>query len=74
VAGYGDAVGLAGLLRGGGSPETTIALNPIRALSAGPDEFRELVVRRFAGGSWARFRLRAGAAELGSTEGVDPGG
>jgi CRP-like cAMP-binding protein len=45
VAGYGDAVGLAGLLRGGGSPETTIALNPIRALSAGPGEFRELVGR-----------------------------
>lgn len=45
VAGYGDAVGLATLLHGGGSPETTIALSPIRALVAGPDEFRELVGR-----------------------------
>jgi CRP-like cAMP-binding protein len=46
VAGYGDPVGLAALLRGGGSPETAIALSPIRALVAGPEEFRELVGRR----------------------------
>ena len=45
VAGYGDAVGLAALLHGGGSPETTIALSPIRALAAGPEEFQELVGR-----------------------------
>jgi len=45
VAGYGDAVGIASLLQGGGSPETTIALTPIRALAAGPDEFRDLVRR-----------------------------
>jgi CRP-like cAMP-binding protein len=45
VAGYGDAIGLASLLQGGGSPEMAIALSPIRALAAGPDEFRELVGR-----------------------------
>jgi len=45
VAGYGDAIGIASMLRGGGSPETTIALTPIRALTAGPDEFRDLVGR-----------------------------
>lgn len=45
VVGYGDAVGIASLLEGGGSPETTIALSPIRALTAGPDHFRELAAR-----------------------------
>src|SRR6202023_1938788 len=45
VLGYGDAVGIASLLHGGGSPDTTIALTPIRALAAGPDQFRELVGR-----------------------------
>jgi CRP-like cAMP-binding protein len=45
VVGRGDAVGLASLLQRRGSPETTIALSPIRALVAGPDEFHELVAR-----------------------------
>ena len=45
VLGYGDAVGLTSLLERRGSPETTIALSPIRALVAGPEEFRELVAR-----------------------------
>lgn len=45
VAGYGDPVGLASMLLGRGSPETTIALGPIRALVAGPGEFHELVAR-----------------------------
>src|SRR4029077_1234613 len=45
VVGYGDAVGLSSLLQRRGSPETTIALSPISALAAGPDEFRELVAR-----------------------------
>src|SRR5260370_15878644 len=45
VAGSGDAVGLASLLHGGGSPDTTIALSTMRALAANPDEFRELVAR-----------------------------
>ena len=45
VAGYGDPVGLTSMLLGCGSSETTIALGPIRALVAGPDEFRELVAR-----------------------------
>ncbi len=63
VAGYGDPVGLASRLRGAGSPETTIALNPIRALTAGPDEFRELVGRpsirqRFLGAVPAARRSR----------------
>ena len=45
VAGYGDAVGLASMLPGGGSPDTTIALSTMRALAASPDQFRELVGR-----------------------------
>lgn len=45
VAGYGDAVGLPSMLSGGGSPDTTIALSTMRALAAGPDQFRELVGR-----------------------------
>ena len=52
----GDAAGLVSLLYGMRSPETTIALSPIRALSAGPAQFRELV-------SAPRLRLRlTGAA------------
>ncbi len=46
VVGYGDAVGIPSLMQGGGSPDTTIALTPMRALVAGPDQFRELVSRR----------------------------
>ena len=45
VVGYGDAVGIAPLLNGGGSPETTIALSAIRALTAGQDQFHELASR-----------------------------
>ncbi len=45
VVGYGDAVGIAPLLNGGGSPETTIALSPIRALTAGQDQFHQLASR-----------------------------
>jgi CRP-like cAMP-binding protein len=45
VVGYGDAVGIAPLLNGGGSPETTIALSAIRALTVGQDQFRELASR-----------------------------
>jgi CRP-like cAMP-binding protein len=43
VAGHGDAIGVAGMLYPVRSPETTIALSTIRALSAGPAEFDELV-------------------------------
>lgn len=45
VVGYGDAVGIEPLLNGEGSPETTIALSAIRALTAGQDQFRELASR-----------------------------
>jgi CRP-like cAMP-binding protein len=45
VVEYGDPVGLASMLLGGGSPDTTIALGAIRALSASPDQFSELVER-----------------------------
>jgi len=45
VAGYGDAVGVAPLLNGGGSTETTIALSAIRALTAGQDQFHQLASR-----------------------------
>lgn len=43
VIGHGDPVGLAGMLYRIKSPETTIALSPIRALVAGPDQFRQLI-------------------------------
>ncbi len=43
VIGHGDAVGLPSMLYRIKSPETTVALSPIRALSAGPEQFRELV-------------------------------
>ena len=42
VVGYGEAVGIAALLEGGASPETTIALSAIHAFTAGQDQFREL--------------------------------
>ncbi len=45
VAGYGDPVGLTSMLRGGGSPDTTIALSTMRALSASREQFRELAGR-----------------------------
>ncbi|HSS94530.1 MAG TPA: hypothetical protein VLR46_11135, partial [Candidatus Dormibacteraeota bacterium] len=45
VAGYGEAIGIASLLKGGGSPETTISLTPMRALTASAEQFRELVAR-----------------------------
>jgi CRP-like cAMP-binding protein len=43
VAGHGDPVGLSGVLYGIRSPETTIALVPILALTAGPGQFHELI-------------------------------
>lgn len=43
VIGHGDPVGLAGMLYHIKSPETTIALSPVRALVAGPDQFRQLI-------------------------------
>jgi CRP-like cAMP-binding protein len=43
VIGHGDPVGLTSMLYRMRSPETTIALSPIRALSAGPEQFRELI-------------------------------
>jgi CRP-like cAMP-binding protein len=43
VIGHGDPVGLASMLYRIKSPETTIALSPIRALVAGPDQFRQLI-------------------------------
>jgi CRP-like cAMP-binding protein len=63
VAGYGDAVGLASMLQGGGSPDTTIALSPMRALAASPAQLRELVGRpvireRLAAAVPARRRRR----------------
>ncbi len=63
VAGYGDPVGLASMLQGGGSPDTTIALSTMRALAADADQFRELVGRpaireRLAAAAPARRRRR----------------
>jgi CRP-like cAMP-binding protein len=58
VAGRGDAVGIAGMLYGIDSPETTIALTPIRALAAEPAQFRELTRHRSI-----RVRLTAAAGD-----------
>jgi CRP-like cAMP-binding protein len=46
VATRGHLVGLPSMLHARPSPETTIALSPIRAFEAGPDQFRRLVARR----------------------------
>jgi CRP-like cAMP-binding protein len=46
VAGHGDAVGVAGMLYGIRSSETTIALRPMRTLTADQDEFRNLTANR----------------------------
>ena len=43
VAARGDVVGGATLLTQLNSPETTIALTPLRAFEAGPQQFRELI-------------------------------
>jgi len=43
VIGPGEAAGIPGMLYSISSPETTIALNPIKALVAGPREFNELI-------------------------------
>jgi CRP-like cAMP-binding protein len=43
VAAHGDLVGLTSMLLGSTSPETTIALSPIRALEADPSQFRKLM-------------------------------
>jgi CRP-like cAMP-binding protein len=45
VMGHGDAIGVASVLYGIRSQETTIALSPIRALVAGPDRARDLAGR-----------------------------
>ena len=58
VIGHGDSVGLASMLYRIKSPETTIALSPIRALSAGPNQFRELIRQ-----ATIRRRLTALAAD-----------
>ena len=58
VIGHGDTVGLTSMLYRIKSPETTTALSPIRALSAGPDQFRGLVRQ-----ATIRRRLTALAAD-----------
>ena len=63
VIGHGDPVGLVGMLYRIKSPETTIALSPIRALVAGPDQFRQLnrqatIRRRFAALAADQMRAR----------------
>jgi len=54
VAARGDAIGGATLLGRANSPETTIALTPIRAFEIGPGQFRELIREQSI-----RRRLRA---------------
>ena len=46
VAGHGDVVGGMTLINQLESPETTIALTPIRAFEAGPEQFRRLIRHR----------------------------
>jgi CRP-like cAMP-binding protein len=46
VAGHGDAVGGITLINQLESPETTVALTPIRAFEAGPEQFRNLIRHR----------------------------
>jgi CRP-like cAMP-binding protein len=46
VAGHGDVVGGITLINQLESPETTIALTPIRAFEAGPEQFRKLIRHR----------------------------
>jgi CRP-like cAMP-binding protein len=58
VAARGDPVGIAAMLYLINSPETTIALNPIRALAAEPAQFRELTRHRSI-----RLRLTAAAGD-----------
>jgi CRP-like cAMP-binding protein len=58
VAGIGDPIGVAGMLYGINSPETTIALSPIRALAAETVQFRELTRHRSI-----RLRLTAAAGD-----------
>jgi CRP-like cAMP-binding protein len=58
VIGHGDTVGLTSMLYRLKSPETTVALSPIRALSAGPEQFRELIRQ-----ATIRRRLTALAAD-----------
>jgi CRP-like cAMP-binding protein len=58
VIGHGDTVGLASMVYRIKSPETTIALSPIRALSAGPEQFRNLIRQ-----ATIRRRLTALAAD-----------
>jgi CRP-like cAMP-binding protein len=45
VAGGGDMVGLTSLLHGGRSPETAIALAPVRAFEADAEAFARMAVR-----------------------------
>lgn len=58
VIGHGDVVGPASMLYRIKSPETTIALTPIRALAAAPDRFRTLLRQ-----ATIRRRLTALAAD-----------
>jgi CRP-like cAMP-binding protein len=58
VVGRGDTVGVAAVLYGVDSPETTIALTPIRAFEAGWAELRQLIRHRAI-----RQRLAASAGE-----------
>ena len=63
VIGHGEAAGVAGMLYSVRSHETTIALSPIRALTAAPAEFAQLVRidpirRRLTAVAGEQLRLR----------------
>jgi CRP-like cAMP-binding protein len=67
VARYGDLVGLESMLGATGSPETTIALSPIRAFSIDRDQFRRLMAHppvraRLSAAASARRRSSAGGS------------
>jgi CRP-like cAMP-binding protein len=57
VAASGDLVGLGSMLKGAVSPETTIALSPIRAFEADARQLRQLMALRPV-----RARLMAAAS------------
>lgn len=58
VATHGDVIGIATMMYGIKSPETTIALTPVRALAAGSAQFRQLIGHRSI-----RLRLTAAAGD-----------
>jgi CRP-like cAMP-binding protein len=78
VAGPGDTVGVAAVLYGVGSPETTIALTAICAFEAGRAELQQLIGRRsirrrLQVSAGEQLRARRPSGRPSSRERVNPG-